>query len=685
MSANPLLSKTHRIPFDVIGTEHVLDGVETAIAEAKSAIAALVEAGDASSFARVMDRLDEITEAPEHAFRLASHLNGVANTPEMREAYGRALPQFVAFVNGLLTDQGLWRLLKTYAATPEARALTGTKRRHLEKTLEEFRRAGADLAESERRRAEALQIELASLQQKFANNVLDSQNAFELLLEDESELAGLPEGVVRRARADAEARGLPGWRFTLQAPSYVPFMKYAADRSRRREMQEAFMAVATSGEHDNRGVMAEILAGRRELASVLGYRDFADYKLADSMVGSGDRAYAFVRELAERSRTHFEAEFEELEEFARSELGIDRLEPWDLAFTMERVRTARFDFDEEALRPYFPLPQVLDGVFALAKHLFGVRFEPTEGVPVWHEEVQTFDAFHEDGTHLGAVYTDWFPRETKRKGAWFNLLVAGGPVGDGFRPHAGVVAANFTPPEQGRSPLLTHDEVQTVFHEFGHLLHHLLCRVELRGRNSSSVPWDFIELPSQIMENWTWEAEALALFARHHETQAPLPEDLLQRLTLSRRFCEATAMMRQLQLGTADLALHIDFDPDGSEDPIELAERVTTGLATRPEFSQGKRMPSFTHVFSGGYAAGYYSYKWSEVLDADAFERFRAEGVLNQATGRDFAELVMARGDSADANELFRDFMGRDPRVDALLARSFGPLPSAGADSSGHG
>ncbi len=672
MSTNPLLSRDHRIPFDAIRPEHIVPGVEAAIEEARSAIAELVAEGAFETYDAVLGRLDDRLELLQRAFGLASHLNSVVNVPEMRAAYNQALPLYVAFINGLLTDQDLWRLLKAYAQTPDAAGLDPVRRRHLEKTMDEFLRAGADLSEEERARSERLQLELASLQTKFSENALDSTNAFELIIDDETDLAGLPDGVKRRARSEAETRGKSGWRFTLQAPSYVPFLKHGENRELRRRLHDASMAVAGPGEHDNTALLREILAKRRELANVLGYKDFADYKLADRMLGTGARAYDFERELAQRARPYFDAESRELEAFAAAELGIERLEPWDLGFAMERLRLARFDFDEESLRPYFPLSQVLDGVFALSAKLFGVRFERTSGVSTWHPEVQTFDVFHEDGTYLGSAYTDWFPRDSKRKGAWMNGLVTGGPTRDGFEPHVGIIAANFTPPESGGEALLTHDEVQTVFHEFGHLLHLLLCRVELRGRSSSNVAWDFIELPSQIMENWTWEREALALFAKHHETGEELPQELLERLSRSRRFMEATALMRQLTFGTADLALHIDFDPASDADPLALADAVTLPLVLRSEFSQGRRLRSFTHVFSGGYAAGYYSYKWSEVLDADAFERFRAEGVLNEKTGREFADTILATGDSADANELFRAFMGREPRLDALLVRTFG-------------
>lgn len=669
---NPLLTRDHRIPFESIRPEHVVPGVKTAISEAAAAIAELIAEGSFETYEAVIGRLDDRLELLQRAFGLASHLNSVVNTPDMRAAYNEVLPLYVGFVNGLLTDQGLWQLLKAYAATPDAAALDPVRKRHLDKTMDEFLRAGADLSEEDRARAEKLQLELAAAQAKFSENVLDSTNEYELLVEDEADLAGLPEGVRRRARTEAESRGQSGWRFSLQAPSYAPFMKYAENRQLRKRMHEAFMSVATQGQHDNTALLREILAKRRQLANVLGYKDYADYTLANRMLGTGARAYAFEQELAQRARPYFDDESREIEAFAAEELGIERLEPWDLGFAMERLRQARFDFDEESLRPYLPLSQVLDGVFALSQKLFGVRFERTTGVSTWHPEVQTFDVFHEDGTYLGAAYTDWFPRHSKRKGAWMNELVTGGPRHGKFDPHVGIIAANFTPPDDGAEALLTHDEVQTVFHEFGHLLHLLLCRVEQRGRSSSNVAWDFIELPSQILENWTWEREALTLFAKHHETGEALPQELLDRLLRSRRFLEATAMMRQLAFGTADLALHIDFDPASDQDPLALADAVTAPLVLRPEFSQGRRLLSFTHVFSGGYAAGYYSYKWSEVLDADAFERFRAEGVLNEQTGREFANTILATGDSADANELFRAFMGRDPKLDALLVRTFG-------------
>lgn len=678
MAPNPLLTTDHQVAFDEVETIHFVPAVREALAWAAAELAAIKATEEPLSFETVIGRLDEMIHWTGRVFGLVRHLNDVMNSDSTRAAYNEVLPEYTGFMAGLTTDLELWRVIKRFASSPQAAQLEALQARHLRKVVEEFVRDGADLPDAERARALALQIELAGLSTKFAENVLDSTNAYELILGDDA-LGGLPEGVRRRAKADAERHAAEGYRFSLQAPSYLPFMKYSDRRDLRRNFHEAFFSVALSGEHDNRPLLAAILAKRRELANLLGYADYADLKLEDRMVRSGARAWEFEAELAERTKPYFLRESAELERFAREELGLDALRPWDQNYSAEKMRLARFDFDDEALRPYFPLDSVLAGLFELVKRLFGVSVTPSQGVSVWHPEVQTYDLFEEDGTHLGSAYTDWFPRQSKRSGAWMTPLITGGPLPDGgrFVPHVGVVSANFTPPEDGAQPLLTHDEVTTVFHEFGHLLHHLMSRVEIKGRSGTAVPWDFVELPSQLLENWAWEREALDLFARHHVTGETIPEELFERLKRSRTFLEAGAQMRQLSFGTADLAMHMLYDPASADDPLEVAQGVMEPLAFRPEFAQGRRMAAFTHVFAGGYAAGYYSYKWSEVLEADAFGRFRDEGIFNPETGRDFAVTILSRGDSDDADVLFRDFMGRDPDLDALIERNLGPPPSS--------
>ncbi len=678
--ANPLLRTDHRLPFHEIEPRHFAPAVRAALREARDELAALTSQTGDLTYDSVLARLGRIVEWPSRVFGIVRHLNSVMNSPESRAAHNEVLPEYTSFMSGLSTNIELWSVVKRYADSPEAKRLDPLRRRDVTKTVEEFRRAGADLPDARRKRVEAVKVELAELSTRFAENVLDSTNAFEMLIDDPERLTGLPDGVLRRATADAAARGHPAgtYRFTLLAPSYQPVMKHAADRDLRRHMYESFHAIATSGEHDNRPLLRRILAKRRELAELLGFRHYADLVMEDRMVGNAERATAFEAELAARTRPYFDVERHEIRRFATEELGLDELRPWDLSFVTERMRLGRFDFDDEALRPYLPLDSVLSGLFELVERLFGVRVVAAPEMPTWHESVRVYELHHEDGTYLGAAYADWFPRESKRAGAWMNPIVTGGPEDGGFAPHVGVIGANFTPPDGDGQPLLTHDEVTTVFHEFGHLLHHVMSRVEVRARSGLTVPWDFVELPSQIMENWCWEREALDLFARHHETGEKVPAELFSRLKASRTYLEGTAQMRQLAFGTADLALHVTYDPESGEDPLEVAQAAMEPLSLGPNFTATRRMPAFSHVFAGGYAAGYYSYKWAEVLEADAFSRFLSEGIFNPDTGRDFARCVLEAGDSDEADELFRCFMGRGPDVAALIERNLGPVPGGG-------
>ena len=522
-----------------------------------------------------------------------------------------------------------------------------------------------------------LQIALARLGKRFRENALDAGNDFTLDLVDEADLAGLPESAVAAARERAQAAGVEGWRFTLDAPSRVPFLEHSEKRELRQRVYEAQVTRATSGDRDNRPLVREILALRREMAVRLGYTDYADLVLEERMVGNGSRALAFVDDLAERTRPRFRAEADELRDFASQELGLEELEPWDVAFAAERMRRARYELDPEELRPYLSLDRVLEGLFTLAEHLFGIHVREREIPELWHPEVRYFEIRDEQGVHRGSFYADFFPRKSKRDGAWMGDLVSGGPSAEGFRPHLAVIACNFTPPTREEPSLLTHDEVQTLFHEFGHLLHHSLSSVEIPERGGINVAWDFVELPSQIMENWTWEREALDLFARHYRTGDPIPQALLDRMLAARSFRGAASQMNQLGFASVDLWLHTRFDPASGADPLEEVRGVWAPFVENPHWVRTERLAGFTHVFSGGYAAGYYSYKWAEVLDADAFGRFVAEGVLNPETGRAFREMVLEKGDSEDAVELFRAFRGRDPDPEALLRRTFGTEPAA--------
>jgi oligopeptidase A len=684
--ANPVLADLYRIPFHLIRAEHVETGIRAAIAEAQAEIDNVAAETAPVTWENSIQRLDHAAETLARRVAPCTHLVAVAESPELREAYNAVLPEMSAFWSRLPLDPALWERVRTFAESVEGQALSGLRRRHMDKTVADFRRAGADLPVDRKTRLEALRVELAQLQQRFSENVLDATAAFTLLVSNADRLAGVPEAPRRRARVKAQDKGLEGWLLTLDYPSVEPILKYCEDRALRQELHTAYTTRCRGGDHDNRPLLARILRLREELAGILGYPSFPDYKLEDRMAKTGERARAFEWDMVERTRPYWKRDLEELQTFA-SDLGLDVLEPWDVAFVMEKLRKERYDIDDEALRPYFPLDQVLGGLFEIVRRTFGFRVEERDIPEVWHPDVRYYEIFDESGTHLGSFYSDWFPRPEKRSGAWMNDFITGGPRPDGtFSPHLGVVAGNFTPPDEGEPALLTHREVETIFHEFGHLLHHCTSRVGIPSRAGINVAWDWVELPSQFMENWCWERDALDLMGRHHRTGEPFPDELFRKMVAARRFMGGWAQMRQLSFGTLDLALHGDLAPalfagDPADDAVQgdqvmsFAREHFRGFSPTERFADLHVLTSFSHLFSGGYAAGYYSYLWSEVLDADVFTRFRDEGVFNRETGRAYVDTILSRGDSDDPEALFRAFMGRDPDPGALLERNLGPAP----------
>jgi oligopeptidase A len=673
LSANPLLSGATPIPFDQIEPRHVVPAFREALARAADGLQALIALREPRTYENTIQALDQVGERLSKTLRPVSHLTGVMSSPELRQAYETVLPEVSAFYARIPLNPELWAAVKAYAETDHARALTGVRARHLHKLVRSFVRAGADLPPERKARVEALKVEMSRLSTDFANHVLDATNAWDLVLTDEADLEGLPESARAQARAAAQAKGVEGWRFTLQVPSFQPFLQYSARRDLRERMYHAYMNRASSGEHDNRPLIKRILELRRELSGILGFRDYADLALEESMAGSGERAVAFEEDLAARTRPVWQREMAALETFAREELGLPSLEPWDVPFCVERLRLARYELDAETLRPYFPLDRVLEGLWELSGQLFGITVRPRELRQVWHPEVRFFDVLDEGGALLGSFYVDWFPRESKRGGAWMGGMVTGGPRPHGWEPHLASIVCNVSPPEGGRPALLTHREVNTVFHEFGHLLHHVLSRVEVPALAGTHVPSDWVELPSQIMENWTWERPALDLFARHWETGEPIPQALYEKMLAARTFMGAMHQMRQLSFGTLDLDLHVRFDPARDGDPIDRSREVMARFAPHPRFADDHFVTAFTHIFSGGYAAGYYSYLWSAVLEADAFSRFQREGLFSREAGRAFVDAVLSQGDAEDPAELFRRFMGRDPDPEALLRRDLDP------------
>lgn len=688
---NPLLSDKFRIPFHEIRAEHVEPGIRQALEEAQAEIDAISDDTSPPTWASTIARMDAMGEVLSERFTPASHLVSVCESPELREAFGVVLPAISAFWSALGLNAALWKRVKRYAETDEAAALTGLRRRHLDKTINDFERAGADLNPDAKEELQALRVELVQLQQKFSENVLDATAEYELEVSDERRLGGVPEAAIKRAKAKANEEGLDGWLVTLDYPSVEPVLKYANDRELRQEVYLAYVTRCRDGEFDNRPLLARILRLRDQIASILGYDRFPDFVLEDRMARSGARATEFERDLLERTEPYWRRDVEQLRAYA-SELGMDDFEPWDASFVMESLRKKRYDIDDEALRPYFALPQVLAGMFEIVRRTFGFRIEQKEIEEVWHPEVAYYEIFDEDDVQVGAFYTDWFPRKEKRQGAWMNNFVTGGPVDGGFNPHLGVMCGNFTPPDGDAPALLSHREVETTFHEFGHLLHHCTSKVDIPSRAGIHVAWDWVELPSQLMENWTWERDALDLFARHHESGEPVPEELFGRMVAARQYMGGWGQMRQISFGTVDLALHDELAPllceaavNGTPDEIDdrqgdqvmaFGQARFERFAAEPHWAQHHGLTSFTHVFSGGYASGYYSYLWSEILDADVFTRFQNEGIFNPDTGRSYVASILSRGDSEDPESLFEEFMGRGPDPEALLARNLGPAPA---------
>ncbi len=685
MSAHPFLDPAFLIRWSQLTPEHVGPDIELALTRAQAAIDAIATRDPRMlTYENTFLALERATEELNVAWGKVTHLQSVADSPALREAHNAMLPKVSALFASIPLNPELWRRLKAFAESPAAQSVAGIHRRFLDETVKDFRQAGADLPADKRARLETLQSELAQLTQKYSENVLDATNAWQLVVADEARLAGLPERAKAAARRSAEAKGLAGWRFTLHMPSQEPLMTYATDDALRREMWTAAAAVGAQAPHDNTGLIGKILALRAEKAALLGKPHFADVVLERRMAKSGGDAVKFIRDLKSRAQGAFARECRELEEFKAEQTKgpVARLAPWEIGFWAEKLRKSRYDLDEEALRPYFPMDRVVAGLFELANRVFGLRVvERAKGdAETWDAEVKFYEVHDARGRHVGSFYADWHPRESKRGGAWMNYLITGGPTADGKRaPHLGLICGNMTPPVDGRPALLTHREVETIFHEFGHLLHHLLGEVEIKSLNGVNVAWDFVELPSQIMENWCWERESLDLFARHHESGATIPDDLFRKMVAAKKFRSACATMRQVAFAEMDLVLHMRTDEFAGEADVETKARAAIADALVPtEPPAPTIVKRFNHIFSDpvGYAAGYYSYKWAEVLDADAFTRFKREGIFNARVGADLVANVLSRGNSADPAELYRAFMGRDPDLNALLQRS-GLAPAA--------
>ncbi|HSW53255.1 MAG TPA: M3 family metallopeptidase, partial [Sulfuricaulis sp.] len=576
----------------------------------------------------------------------------------------------------LAQDERLYAGYKAIAASPGFSGLTQAQKKIIENTLRDFRLAGAELPPEKKARFKAVQQELAALQSKFSENVLDATQAWDLCLTDEKDLAGLPESARAMARQDAREKNLQGWRFTLEGPSYIAFMTYADDRERRRQMYEAFVTRAsdqgpTAGKWDNGGLILQLLRLRREAGQLLGFANFAEYALQTRMAKTVPEVMAFLNDLARRAKPAAQNDFEELEQFARESHGVERLEAWDIAYYSEKLQQAKYRISQEDLRPYFPETKVVPGLFEVVERLYGLKITGVEDVEVWHPDVRFYEIRDSAGEVRGRFYMDLYARSHKRGGAWMDECINRKRTAGGVQVPVAYLVCNFTPPVGGRAALFTHDEVITLFHEFGHGLHHMLTRVDYVGvAGINGVAWDAVELPSQLMENWCWERAALDLIAGHHASNAKIPDELYAKMIAARNFQSGMQFVRQLEFSLFDMRLHAEYDPDGAGTVQQVLDEVRTAVAVvlAPAFNRFQN--GFSHIFAGGYAAGYYSYKWAEVLSADAYSKFEENGVFDRATGMQFLQNILEQGGSREPMELFVKFRGRAPKIDALLRHS---------------
>ena len=698
MTNNPFLKKNDYPKWSELKPDSIRQDITLALEESEKNLQKIRNLNPTEvTFSNTVKALERATSTLDEAWGLVTHLDSVCNSDELRKAHNDILPAVSEFGAKIPLDSNLWNSIQAFAKHEDAEKLESVDRRLLEETLKDFREAGADLTEDKRSRLQEISSELAKLTQKFSENVLDATNAWQMIVEDENQLKGLPETAIDAARQSAidklgETDGKKSWIFTLHAPSMLPVLQYMDDENLRKKLWSASDSLCTKDQFSNGDLIKKILTLRQEKAEILGKDDFADTVLSRRMAKNGKGADDFVSKLKDQTMPFFIKENQELEKFKAEKTNQNSglLEPWEVGYWSEKLKKERYEFNDEDLRPYFPIQSVISGMFDLVTQIFGLqineRSTSIDGeifargekgntpIEVWHKDVRVYDLFDEASQNqLGSFYADWHPRSSKRGGAWMNYLKTGEPDKSGkCKPHLGLICGNLSAPTAEKPALLTHYEVETIFHEFGHLLHHLCGNVKHRSLNGVNVAWDFVELPSQIMENWCWQRESLDLFARHYKTGEIIPDELFNKMLRARNFMAGNAMMRQLAFSKLDLFLHRSLAKRDFEDLEKEIQLVLVDYLPKRNSPARTIVQRFSHIFSGpvAYASAYYSYKWAEVLDADAFTRFEKEGVMNKTTGLEFRDKILSRGNSQPPDELYRSFMKRDPNPDALLKRS---------------
>ncbi len=670
---NPLLESHELPPFSRILPEHIKPAIEAIVADNEQAVAELLASGNGTDWVSLQEPLDALDDRLSQAWSPVGHMNAVVNSDALRAAYNGCLPLLSEYSTRLGQNRQLFEAYQALADSPEFHKLDSAQQKVINDTLRDFHLAGVALDDEKKARFGEIKKQLSELTSKFSDNVLDATMAWSKLITDESELAGLPESALAGAKQLAAAKGQDGWLLNLDFPSYFPVMTYCDNRELRKEVYTAFATRASdqgpnADEFDNSDNIRQILKYRQELAELLGFVNYAEYSLARKMADSPESVMTFLQDLAQKSKPQAEKELAELLAFAQKEYGVTELEAWDIGYYGEKLRQQRYAISQEELRPWFPAEKVIAGMFAVVNRLFGVEFEAVAEFDTWHQDVRFFNITR-DGEVIGRFYLDLYAREHKRGGAWMDVCRSRWLKEDALQLPVAYLTCNFTPPVGDKPALLTHDEVVTLFHEFGHGLHHMLTQVNYAAVSGiGGVAWDAVELPSQFMENWCWEKEGLAIISGHYETGEPLPEAMLDKLLAAKNFQSAMTMVRQLEFSLFDFMLHKEYQTDMDVQAVLDGVRQQVSVVIPPAFNRFQN--SFSHIFAGGYAAGYYSYKWAEVLSADAFSRFEEEGIFNRETGESFLHEILEKGGSAEPMELFVNFRGREPQIDALLRHS---------------
>jgi oligopeptidase A len=670
MSKNPLLVPFETPPFHLIKNEHYKPAFETAISLAKEEISTVKKQSEAPTFKNTVAALDYAGQTLGHISSIFFNLNSAETSPEMQQIAQEVSPLLTAFSNDLSLDPELFKRVKAVYEQKDSLSLDTESQRLLDKSYKSFVRNGALLNEAEQQILREIDKNLSRLQLEFGEHVLADTQIFSLHITDELALDGLPDSVKTAAEDLAKSKEKEGWLFTLDYPSYVPFMKFSTQRSLREKMYKAFTSKGfQKNENNNEAIVLDIVRLRHQRAQLLGYENHAQYVLEERMAKSPATVFDFSQNILDKALPAAKAELETLKTYGKEQLGLERLEKWDGSFVGEKLRQATFNFEEEVLKPYLPLQACVKGMFEIAHKLYGLNFSEVKDIPVYHKEVSTYKVYDSKGTFVSYFYTDFHPRPGKRGGAWMTSFRSQYKKdGQDYRPQIAIVC-NFSSPTSKTPALLTFQELTTLFHEFGHALHGMLANTTYPSLSGTSVSWDFVELPSQIMENWCYEKEALSLFAKHYKDQSLIPMELVQKIKDQATFLEGMATLRQLSFGLLDMAWH-SRNPNEIKDVLTFENEAFKGTDLYPSVAESCMSTAFSHIFQGGYAAGYYSYKWAEVLDADAFEKFKEAGIFNSKVAADFKEFILSKGGSEDPMVLYKKFRGSEPKPEALLKRA---------------